>query len=105
MSGILDENAWAYQAFNRAQLGDKRLVARLISMGEQAARTPAGQITAGFRDAAQREGAFRFVENRTRDLSTGASRRCGLMGCTTCSRFFASRRPRRCRGFNWTEAE
>lgn len=63
MSGILDENAWAYQEFNRAQLGDARLTARLVRMGEQAARTPAGQITAVFRDAAEREGAFRFVEN------------------------------------------
>lgn len=63
MSGILDENAWAQQEFSRAELGDLRLTQRLIAMAGQAARTPAGQITAVFRDAAEREGAFRFVEN------------------------------------------
>ena len=63
MTGILDDNGWAYQEFKRAQLGDQRLTERLVSLGEQTARTPAGAITAVFREGADREAAFRFVEN------------------------------------------
>ena len=63
MTGILDDNGWAYQEFNRAELGDQRLTERLVSLAEQAARTPAGAITAVFREAAEREAAFRFVEH------------------------------------------
>lgn len=80
MSGILDESSWANQEFKRAHLGDLRLTERLVSMGQEAARTPDGQITAVFRDAAKREGAYRFVENDDFsfvDVAAAAHAACG----------------------------
>lgn len=63
MSEIVDKSTRACQEFSRAQLGDARRTERLVSVAEQAARTPAGAIAAVFRQAAARQAAFRFVEN------------------------------------------
>ncbi len=51
------------QEFGSAQLGDERRTNRLVAMGARAASRPAGEITAVFTDSAEREAAFRFVEN------------------------------------------
>ena len=53
---------------------------RLVSMGEEVARTPGGQLTVVFRDAAKREGAYRFVENDGfcfEEVATAAHEACG----------------------------
>ena len=51
------------EEFGGAQLGDQRRTNRLVVMGAGAAASPAGEITAVFTDLAEREAAFRFVEN------------------------------------------
>lgn len=86
MTGILDDNGWACQEFNRAQLGDQRLTERLVNLAAQAARSPAGTIAAVFRDAAEREAVFRFVESDRfshTDLALSAHRACAVR----CSAF------------------
>ncbi len=54
---------WAQDSFGEAELGDPRRVRRLVAMAEQAARTPAGKVTEVFQTSAEREGAFRLLEN------------------------------------------
>jgi len=81
MTTDLDEYGWASQEFQRADLGDQRLTQRLVEIAAQAARTPSGAITAVFRTAAEREGAFRFVENDhfdAADVAEGAHAACAL---------------------------
>lgn len=51
------------QEFGGAELGDRRRTQRLVAMASRVAIQPAGNITAVFSDAAEREAAFRFVEN------------------------------------------
>lgn len=61
---MLDETRdWARENFANARLGDPRRVDRLVSIAEQAARTPAGKVTEVFKSSAEREGAFRLLEN------------------------------------------
>lgn len=59
----MDEAQWSEGEFGRAELGDLRRTKRLVAMGTSVAAKPAGNITAVFGVAAEREGAFRFVEN------------------------------------------
>src|SRR5688572_29694450 len=54
---------WAAQEFGQARLGDARRTRRLVSMGAQALATPGGKLTEVFSESAEREGAYRFVEN------------------------------------------
>jgi len=54
---------WAERTFGRAELGDKRLTNRLTAMTAAVARSPAGNVTQVFKKSADREGAYRFVEN------------------------------------------
>lgn len=61
---MLDEsNDWASEQFGHAKLGDARRVTRLVAMAAQAARAPAGKVTEVFESSADREGAFKFLEN------------------------------------------
>jgi len=59
----MDEATWSVQEFGGAELGDQRRIKRLVAMAAQVAAKPAGHIAAVFADAAEREAAFRFVEN------------------------------------------
>jgi Transposase DNA-binding len=59
----LVEGIWARESFGEAQLGDPRRTERLVSMAEAAARLPAGKVTQVFASSADREGAFRLLEN------------------------------------------
>lgn len=56
-------HAWAAAEFGDAQLGDPRRTKRLIAMGATLAAQPAGRITQAFADGAEREAAYRWVEN------------------------------------------
>jgi hypothetical protein len=58
-----DTAHWAQENFGSAKLGDPRRVARLVAMAQQAARSPAGRVTEVFESSAEREGAFRLLEN------------------------------------------
>lgn len=55
---------WAQETFGAAALGDARRRARLVAMATRIAQRPAGTVTAVFPTSAEREGAFRLLENR-----------------------------------------
>ena len=59
----MNEALWSRQEFGGAKLGDPRRTDRLVAMGATAASSPGGTIAGVFEDSAEREGAFRFVEN------------------------------------------
>jgi len=54
---------WAREEFGSAELGDRRRVKRLEEVAAAVLNQPAGQVTAVFGVAAEREGAFRLLEN------------------------------------------
>src|SRR4051812_32876958 len=54
---------WSSEEFGRAQLGDCRRTRRLLEIGAAAARRPSGKVSAVFDRAADREGAYDFLEN------------------------------------------
>ena len=54
---------WAEEEFGGARLGDARRVDRLVRLAAQAASGPAGTVTAVVSASADREGAFRLLEN------------------------------------------
>ena len=55
--------SWAAAEFGGAQLGDTRLTRRLVAMAASAAAKPNGKVTSVFGVNADREGAFRLLEN------------------------------------------
>ena len=76
-----EERRWAEQEFGGAQLGDPRRVQRLVQMAAQAARRPAGLVTAVFEKPAEREGAYRLLENpqiSAEALGQAAYRACAI---------------------------
>jgi hypothetical protein len=54
---------WATEEFGNAQLGDVRRQRRLVLLGAEIARQPAGTVTRACASSASREGAFRWLEN------------------------------------------
>lgn len=54
---------WARDEFADAELGDRRRVARLQTIAVAVATAPAGTISSCIVDPAEREAAFRYVEN------------------------------------------
>lgn len=56
--------AWAYEEFGDARLGDARRVSRLLRVAAAAAAGPAGTVTAVVHTSAEREGAFRLLESK-----------------------------------------
>jgi hypothetical protein len=67
---------WAFETFSRARLPDQRLVARLCVMATAVASRPDGLITSTMKSSAEKEGAFRFVENDRVDPSTITEAMC-----------------------------
>src|SRR4051794_11227525 len=55
--------SWAREEFGRAALGDSRRERRLVAMAAAAAKSPHGCVSRVFRDAAERQGAYDFLEN------------------------------------------
>ena len=55
--------AWAQGEFGQADLGNELRTRRLVQMAAAAMERPAGTVTRVMRNAAEREGAFRFIEN------------------------------------------
>jgi hypothetical protein len=55
--------AWAREEFGLAELGHGRRVDRLIKIAAGVAMRPAGTVTGVFTSSAEREGAFRFLQN------------------------------------------
>jgi len=62
---IAEENgqAWAAAEFGEAMLGDRRRTRRLVTMAAAAAAKPSGKVTSVFCEGADREAAFRLLEN------------------------------------------
>jgi len=58
-----NSGSWAAEEFGAARLGDERLRVRLIRIAERFAEQPAGHVTKVLAVGAEREAAFRFVEN------------------------------------------
>jgi hypothetical protein len=59
-----DEHAaWAQEVFGEADFGDVRRTRRLVAMAASAAHHPSGTIPAVFSSSAEREGAYRLLEN------------------------------------------
>jgi hypothetical protein len=54
---------WAEEEFGQAQLGDLRRTRRLVTLGAELARQPAGTVTRACASSASREGAFRWLES------------------------------------------
>lgn len=54
---------WAVEEFGHAQLKDRRRTERLIRLAAAAASDPNGTITRTVKTGAEREGAYRFLEN------------------------------------------
>lgn len=64
----LDASNWAAEEFGRAELGDRRRTNRLLEMAKQAAQRPSGRLTSAFDVSADREGAYRWVQNESVDV-------------------------------------
>jgi hypothetical protein len=74
-----DVGTWAALEFGSAELGDQRRTQRLVGIAARAAEQPAGKITEVFKNGAEREAAFRLVENDKvdpADVSLAARRAC-----------------------------
>jgi hypothetical protein len=74
-----DSQSWAEREFGTAGLGDTRRLRRLIRCAAVAASRPSGKITAVFAKQAEREAAFRLVENESVDgaeVAAAAHRAC-----------------------------
>ena len=66
---------WAQQEFGGARMGDARRTQRLVDMAAQVALRPAGKLTQVWEEGAEREGAYRLVENEAieaRDMACAA---------------------------------
>jgi len=75
---------WAAGEFGDAELGDGRRTARLVSMAAGVARSPSGTITRVFKRGAEREAAYRFIENE--DVDPAEIGRAALRACLRRSR-------------------
>jgi len=60
---------WAKQEFGQADLGHGSRTARAVSMAAEAAKHPSGKISAVFKNPAQRQGAYCFVQNEQVDAN------------------------------------
>jgi hypothetical protein len=58
---------WAKEEFGHADLGHGSRTKRAVAMAMQAALTPNGKITEVFKDPADRQGAYCFVQNKAVD--------------------------------------
>lgn len=78
-------SAWAEEEFGGAILGDARRTTRLIRIASRAAMAPSGKVSEVFRDAAERQGAYDFVESphvHSEALVQAAVRACAAR-CST----------------------
>jgi len=82
--------AWALEEFGAAELGDERRTSRLVSMAGQALRKPGGRVSAVFVAAAERQGAYDFLEcgsvdaaQLNRSMGEATARRCAELPFVT----------------------
>jgi hypothetical protein len=84
-------SAWAFEEFGGVQFEDERWRRRLIQMGAQAARRPAGRVTETFISSAERQGAYGLLESDAvgaSDVATAmfeaCARRCAGQSYVLC---------------------
>lgn len=84
LCGVRHSLAWAERTFGDANLGDARRTARLVEVADGVCARPAGRLTQVFHDPAQREGAFRLIENSAvcADEVARASHRATARSCS-----------------------
>ena len=70
---------WAEGEFAGAALGDKRRLDRLVALAAAAAESPGGTVTQVLSTSAEREGAYRFLEND--DIDAGEIARAATRAC------------------------
>lgn len=58
---------WAQEVFGDAELGDVRRTRRLVRMAAEAGRNPSGKISEVYRNSAERQGAYDFIESQHSD--------------------------------------
>ena len=75
--------SWAEKVFGHADLGHGSRTKRAVRMAARAAELPSGRITQVFRDPAERQGAYCFVQNGAirpqallQSIQTATVRRC-----------------------------
>ena len=56
-------SAWAAEEYGQANLKDARLTSRVVSIADRVLEHRAGKVTQVFPTAAERKGAYRFLEN------------------------------------------
>jgi len=63
-----DCSQWAEDVFGDAELGDVRRTARLVRMAAKAVRRPSGRVSEVYDSAAERQGAYDFLESPHVDM-------------------------------------
>lgn len=64
---------WSFEQFNGAKFGDRRRCTRAITMVRRALATPGGRLCVVFRDNAELQGAYDFVQGRVPPAALMAS--------------------------------
>ena len=90
MDGVV--RTWARDEFSGLDLGDVRRNERLLGMVSRIGERPAGTVTGVFRSEAEREGAFRLLENASvEERALGeAQARATLERCTPNTTVFVA---------------
>ena len=75
---------WAEETFGGAELKDRRLTKRLVEIAARVAAHPGGTVTSVMETTAQKEGAFRWLENR-RVATDEVTQAMGVATASACS--------------------
>src|SRR3954447_23068716 len=80
MANAATDGDWAEEEFGAAPLGDSRRTRRLVRIAGHVAASPGGKVTEVFTESAEREAAFRLLENDAvdpMDIASAASAAAG----------------------------
>jgi hypothetical protein len=85
---VQDARSWAVEEYGHAALGDVRRTSRLLAMAERLAGQGHGKVTTAFDIDAEREGAYRWLENPAilqESLADAAGVACARRGAAFAS--------------------
>lgn len=63
ITGLDEVEGWSFEEFGHAVLGNGKRTKRLVAMARGTAERAAGKVTEVFKSVAEREGAYKFLEN------------------------------------------